>query len=161
MLRQAVQIKDSLDLFVARHSTIESNKKGIADYVLSVFDWNYTTEVIAFIEPLEQIMLSLQGKPTTGIYIKLIFIRYLLRFLIGANRYAYQVLPAYDFLKEKMTEQLYDFMLDDIDQYNPAEIAENQLQINITNAIHKLDKYQQKLTSSIYLAAVVLMPWYK
>ena len=106
-------------------------------------------------------MLSLQGKPTTGIYIKLIFIRYLLRFLIGANGYAHQVLPAYDFLKEKMTEQLYDFMLDDIDQYNPAEIAENQLQINITNAIHKLDKYQQKLTSPIYLAAVVLMPWYK
>jgi hypothetical protein len=60
-----------------------------------------------------------------------------------------------------MQDQLIAFEFDTIDQTNAADLAENQLELNITNAIEKLDKYRQLLTSPVYLASVVLMPWYK
>ena len=60
-----------------------------------------------------------------------------------------------------MQDQLISFEFDTIDQTNAADLAKNQLELNITNAIEKLDKYQQLLTLPVYLASVVLMPWYK
>jgi hypothetical protein len=60
-----------------------------------------------------------------------------------------------------MLDQLIAFDVDVIDQTDPADLAENRLELNITNALEKLDKYRQLLTSPIYLASVVLMPWYK
>jgi hypothetical protein len=61
--------------------------------------------------------------------------------LIGINRYAYQVLPSYDLIRSKMQDQLIAFEFDTVDQTNAADLAENQLELNITNAIEKLDKY--------------------
>jgi hypothetical protein len=66
MLRRAIQVKDSIDLFVARNSDQSSKEKTLFDSIMSQDDWNYAKEVIAFMEPLEELMLSLQGKEISG-----------------------------------------------------------------------------------------------
>ena len=71
------------------------------------------------------------------------------------------MLPSYDLIKKGMEEQLFGFELDEVDQSNPQELASKRLELNIINAMQKLEKYRQLLTSPIYLVAVVLMPWYK
>ena len=38
---------------------------------MTVDDWNYAKEVIAFMEPLEELMMSLQGREMSGILYKL------------------------------------------------------------------------------------------
>jgi len=66
------------------------------------------------------------------------------------NDYTYQVLSSYNLMKSKMREQLHEFNIDVIDQTDTVQLAENQLQINITNAMNKLEKYRQLLTSPVY-----------
>ena len=74
------------------------------------------------------------------------------------NGYTYQVLSSYNLMKSKMREQLHGFDIDAIDQTDTVQLAENQLQINITNAMNKLEKYRQLLTSPVYYAAILLLP---
>ena len=71
MLRRAIQIKDSLDLFVHRNSEQSFTEKTLFDSQMTVDDWNYAKEVIAFMEPLEELMMSLQGREMSGILYKL------------------------------------------------------------------------------------------
>jgi hypothetical protein len=161
MLRRAIKIKDSIDLFVARHSNQSPNEKTLFDSIMSPGDWNYTKEVIDFMEPLEDLMLSLEGRETSGMISIALNGSIFTKLLIGQNGYAHQVLPSYDLIKSKMEEQLFGFDVDEVDQTSQAELANNRLQLNIINTMKKLDKYRQLLTSPIYFAAVVLLPWYK
>ena len=71
MLRRAIQIKDSLDLFVQRNSEQSFTEKTLFDSQMTVDDWNYAKGVIAFMEPLEELMMSLQGREMSGILYKL------------------------------------------------------------------------------------------
>ena len=66
MLRRAVKIKDTLDLFVARHSSAKEEDISLINYIITPDDWNYTIEVIYFIEPFKELIITLQGKSISG-----------------------------------------------------------------------------------------------
>jgi hypothetical protein len=82
--------------------------------------------------------------------------------------YVVDVLPAYNLLSNHLTTQLlhfeglFDPELDD-QELNAAEGGRqrSQLEINTMNAQYKLRKYRKLLTSPVYAAAQVLLPWVK
>lgn len=82
--------------------------------------------------------------------------------------YVTDVLPAYNLLATHLTSQLlhfeglFDPELDD-PELNVVEGGrqKSQLEINTINAQYKLQKYRKLLTSPVYPAAQVLLPWIK
>lgn len=70
-------------------------------------------------------------------------------------------MPAYNIIAEHMQEQLRNFNSNDSLQAEDLENERSRLQINIMNADAKLQKYRALLTSPVYYAAVVLVPWRK
>lgn len=82
--------------------------------------------------------------------------------------YVVDVLPAYNLLSNHLTTQLLHFegLFDpelDEQELNAAEGGRqrSQLEINTMNAQYKLQKYRKLLTSPVYAAAQVLLPWVK
>lgn len=82
--------------------------------------------------------------------------------------YVAKVLLAYNMLSNHLTSQLLHFEgqfdpdFDDL-KLNPGEGGRqrSQLEINTMNAQYKLQKYRKLLTSPVYAAAIVLLPWVK
>ena len=68
MIVRAIILRNSIDLFVLRHQTSAKDKKNLSEFTLTASDWNYCSEVNAFIEPLFLLVKELEGKSSSGIY---------------------------------------------------------------------------------------------
>lgn len=66
MLIRAIVLRNSIDLFVARHLSSAKDEKNLADFVLSSDDWKYCAEVNAFMKPLFLLVKELEGKSDSG-----------------------------------------------------------------------------------------------
>lgn len=87
--------------------------------------------------------------------------------MYNTARYGYvgDVLPAYNYLSNHLTEQLLHFegLFDPKLVEDALEVhgQKSQLEINTINAQRKLQKYRDRLTSPVYAAALMLVPWNK
>jgi hypothetical protein len=70
-------------------------------------------------------------------------------------------MPAYDIMQDHIQDQLQCFNTNEYLQLEDSENERSRLQVNIMNANAKLKKYKALLTSPVYIAAVVLVPWTK
>ena len=68
MVIRAIALRNSIDLFVLRHQTSVRDEKNLSEYTLTVDDWNYCSEVNAFLKPLFLLVKELEGKSSSGIY---------------------------------------------------------------------------------------------
>jgi hypothetical protein len=167
MLLRAIILKNSIDLFVARHQTLAKDENNLQGYTLSSDDWHYCTEIIAFMNPLYLLVKELEGKSVSGIYptrleCYILVNEVLTEDILGLHGYVGDVLPAYNYMREHMKEQLEFFNpnpnADDLDD----DFQRSIIQINIRNATEKLMKYYKLLQlQPIYYVAVVLVPWQK
>lgn len=143
MLKRAILLRNSLDLFVARHQTAKKDEKNLSKFTMSSHDWKYCIDTIAFIKPLYLLVKELGGKSGSR-----------------THGYVSDVLPAHNIIREHMRNQLCAFTSNKYLQED-AEEERSRLQINTINADAKLLKYRLLLTSPVYYAAVVLIPWMK
>ena len=111
---------------------------------MSSDDWKYCVDIIAFMKPLYLLVKELEGKYGSG-----------------THGYVSDVLPAYNIMREHMQNQLCGFTSNKYLQEEDAKEERSRLQINTMNADAKLLKYRLLLTSPVYYAAVVLIPWMK
>ena len=70
-------------------------------------------------------------------------------------------MPAYNIIKDHIQDQLQIFNTNNFLQLEDTENERSRLQTNIMNADAKLKKYQALLTSPVYYAAVIPVPWTK
>lgn len=117
--------------------------ENLSEFTMSSDDWKYCIDIIAFIKPLYLLVKELEGKSGSG-----------------THGYVSDVLPAYNTMREHMRNQLYAFISNKYLQED-AEEEKSRLQINTINADAKLLKYRLLLTSPVYYAAAVLIPWMK
>jgi hypothetical protein len=71
------------------------------------------------------------------------------------------VVPAYDIIKGHIEEQLRVFNFNDFLRSEDSENKRSRMQTNIMNTDAKLQKYRALLTSPVYYAVVILVPWIK
>lgn len=65
--KRALQLKDSIDLFVSRNITPRYvGAKDLKEWVMTSEDWQYCSDVVAFMEPIYILLLSLEGKNEEG-----------------------------------------------------------------------------------------------
>ncbi len=136
ILVRAVNLKDSIDLFMARNQvSIRKDKGNLLGSTIDVEDWRYYTKVLAFITPLYTIVKELKGKSSNS-----------------TKGYVNKVLIAYDLIKEYIDRQLNVFktleyntktqeFLPKFLQKDTPKAHISILQINTLNAVSKLNKY--------------------
>jgi hypothetical protein len=66
MIIRAILLRNSIDLFVARHQTLIKDKKNLLEFTLTADDWRYCSEVLAFMKPLYLLVKELEGKSASG-----------------------------------------------------------------------------------------------
>jgi hypothetical protein len=79
----------------------------------------------------------------------------------GVGGYAWQVLPSYERAKVHIDNEIQRFSRN---IYLDSEDIGGHLSRLLTNALNasaKLAKYRLKMTSPVYILAVVLVPWFK
>jgi hypothetical protein len=67
MLKRALAIKDSIDLYVLRFRPASKDEKDVRESQIDGDDWAYIVDVIAFFEKLYFLCKSLEGKEDAGI----------------------------------------------------------------------------------------------
>ena len=92
MLNRAILLRNSLDLFVARHQTAKKDEKNLLEFTMSSDDWKYCIDIIAFMKPLYLLVKELEGKSGSG-----------------THGYVSDVLPSYNVMREHMRNQLCAF----------------------------------------------------
>ena len=65
---QAIILRNLIDLFILHYQTSAKDKKNLSEFTLTVDNWNYCSEVNAFIKPLFLLVKELEGKSSSGIY---------------------------------------------------------------------------------------------
>jgi len=68
MIVRAIILRNSIDLFILRHQTSAKDEKNLSEFTLTADDWNYCSEVNAFMKPLFLLVKELEGKSSSGIY---------------------------------------------------------------------------------------------
>ena len=66
MLVRAILLKDLLDLYVLRHQISKSNKKNLSGCIITLKDWSYCNDIIAFMKLMFLLVKDLKGKSETG-----------------------------------------------------------------------------------------------
>jgi hypothetical protein len=66
MVVRAILLRNSIDLFIARHMTSGKEERNLLEFVLISDDWRYCTEVNAFMKPLYLLVKELEGKSDSG-----------------------------------------------------------------------------------------------
>lgn len=67
MLVRAVVLKDSIDLYVSRNMVSKRpGEKNLSEWVMTLDDWLYCSEVIAFMKPLYLLLKGLESKNAAG-----------------------------------------------------------------------------------------------
>lgn len=66
MLIRAIEIRQSLEIFISRYITTKEIEKDPAEYQMSQDDWLYCSDVIAFMKPFYLLCKELEGKSDTG-----------------------------------------------------------------------------------------------
>ena len=143
MLVRAVYLRDTITLFTANNMVADKDGKNLSESIMSKDDWNYCSDVITFMKPLFLLVKDLEGKPESG-----------------ANGFITDVLPAYDFIKDHINDQLQAFEQETFIN-EKGEIVRSIGHTNTLNALAKLQKYKQKNTSLVLFTAYVLVPWRK
>jgi hypothetical protein len=67
MIVRAIILRNSIDLFILRHQTSARDEKNLSEFTLTADDWNYCSEVNAFMKPF-LLVKELEGKSSSGIY---------------------------------------------------------------------------------------------
>jgi hypothetical protein len=83
---------------------------------------------------------------------------------LATSGYVTDILPAYNVLHEHIETQLRHFTAEamiDVEGLYDAPGQQTMLQTNTMNAQSKLKKYRGLLSSPVYPAALVLVPWNK
>jgi hypothetical protein len=154
MLVRALTLKNTITVFTAQNLISAKDEKNLADVIMTKEDWQYCSEVIAFMHPLFLLVKRLEGKPESG-----------------ANGFISEVLPAFDLIEDYLAEQLEAFdaaTLIEGGVYNKesraiegAVYTRSMGHTNTLNAQAKLLKYKRLNTSVVLFAACVLVPWRK
>ena len=143
MLVRAVSLKNTITIFTAQNLTsVKKEDKNLADCIMTKEDWQYCSEVIAFMKPLSLLVKRLEGKEESG-----------------RNGFIADVLPAYDYMEEHMTRQLEAF--DSVAFYTEGPFVTSMGHTNTLNAQAKLKYYKGKNLSPVLYVACVLIPWFK
>ena len=66
MLVCAILLKDLIDLYILRHQTFKANKKNLSGCIITLEDWAYCNDIIAFIKLMFLLVKDLEGKLETG-----------------------------------------------------------------------------------------------
>jgi hypothetical protein len=69
MLKRALKLKDSLDLFVFRFRPVTKDEKDIRESTMDADDWAYIVDFITFFEELYFLCIGLEGKEDSGMHI--------------------------------------------------------------------------------------------
>jgi hypothetical protein len=76
MAVRAILLRNSIDLFIARHMALGKEERNLSEFVLTSDDWRYCAEVNAFIKPLYLLVKELEGKSESGKLASLYFTLY-------------------------------------------------------------------------------------
>jgi hypothetical protein len=104
-------------------------------------DWQYYSDVIAFMKPLFLLVKRLEGKPDSS-----------------ANAYIANVLPAFDFMEDHIEQQLEAFGVQTYAEEEGGTLIRSLGHTNALSAQAKLLKYKKKNESAVLFAAIVLFP---
>jgi len=146
ILVRAITLKNTITVFTAMNLTSAKNEKNLSECIMSKEDWQYCSDVIAFMKPLYLLVKGLEGKPESG-----------------ANGFVANVMLLFDYMEEYLQLQLEAFAF----QNQPpikgggAPSDYSMAYINTLNAQLKLQKYKKKNASVVLFAACVLVPWRK
>jgi hypothetical protein len=70
MLVRALILRKSIDMFCFNHRvSVRKDEKNLGDSIMSSEDWNYCTEVVAFLKPFFLLVKELEGKAGSGKFI--------------------------------------------------------------------------------------------
>jgi hypothetical protein len=92
MLVRAITLKNTIIVFTAMNLTSAKNEKNLSECIMLKEDWQYCSDVIAFMKPLYLLVKGLEGKPESG-----------------ANGFVADVMPLFDYMEEHLQLQLEAF----------------------------------------------------
>jgi hypothetical protein len=63
---RAILLRNSIDLFIARHMASIKKERNLSEFILTSDDWRYCVEVNVFMKPLYLLVKELEGKSESG-----------------------------------------------------------------------------------------------
>ena len=66
MLVRAITLKNTITVFTTQNLTSAKDEKSLSACIMSKEDWQYCSDVIAFMKPLYLLVKGLEGKPESG-----------------------------------------------------------------------------------------------
>jgi hypothetical protein len=144
MLVRAMELRSTITVFTAQNLVSNKDEKNLSEYIMSKEDWQYCSDVIAFMKPLYLLVKDLEGKPESG-----------------ANGFIADLVPAFDYIESHLEEQLEAFESQTFVEEVGGVLIRSMVHTNTLNAQAKLLKYKKLNISPILFAACVLVPWRK